>query len=142
MGLTELRVRGERAPRPRVYGAPVVADGFRIQVIEDGPYRVSGGVPLVRTAQVETEFGEPVAWEPDEPVAAATEDYDLCRCGNTSRPPFCDATHERVPFDGTEVADRVGDVARVRGNQHGSTGGWPAGLRDRRRVQPVRSGHG
>jgi CDGSH-type Zn-finger protein len=81
-------------------------DEPRIDVIEDGPYRVSGGVPLVRTAQVETGYGEPVDWEPDDPITTKTPGFDLCRCGNSSRRPFCDATHERVPFDGKEVADR------------------------------------
>jgi CDGSH-type Zn-finger protein len=78
----------------------------RIEITPDGPYRVVGDVPLVRTAQVETEYGEPVAWAPDEPVRAPAGGYDLCRCGNSSRRPFCDATHERVPFEGEEVADR------------------------------------
>jgi CDGSH-type Zn-finger protein len=81
-------------------------NGRRIEVTEDGPYRVVGGVPLVRTAQVETEYGEPVAWAPDEPIPVKGEEYELCRCGHSSRKPFCDATHERVPFDGAEVADR------------------------------------
>ncbi len=80
---------------------------YRVEVTENGPYRVRGGVPLVRTSQVETEYGEPVAWAPDEPVTVKTpDDYDLCRCGHTSNPPFCDSTHEREPFDGTEVAAR------------------------------------
>ena len=78
----------------------------RIEVTEDGPYRVGGGVRLVRTAQIETEYGEPVDWAPDDPIQPPTTDYELCRCGNSSRKPFCDSTHERVPFDGAEVADR------------------------------------
>jgi CDGSH-type Zn-finger protein len=82
-------------------------EAYRIDVTENGPYRVSGGVPLSRTAQVETEYGEPIDWEPDKPVEVKTPDeYELCRCGLSSRKPFCDATHERQPFDGTEVADR------------------------------------
>ena len=78
----------------------------RVEVTADGPYRVVGEVPLVRTGQVETEYGEPVAWEPDAPLEPPTDPYELCRCGRSSRKPFCDATHEREPFDGTEVADR------------------------------------
>jgi CDGSH-type Zn-finger protein len=84
-----------------------VQEPVRIEVTENGPYRVRGGLPLVRTSQVETEYGEPVAWAPDEAVPVRTPaEYDLCRCGQSSRKPFCDSTHERVPFDGTEVARR------------------------------------
>ena len=45
----------------------------RVEVTADGPYRVVGEVPLVRTGQVETEYGEPVAWEPDAPLEPSTE---------------------------------------------------------------------
>lgn len=75
-----------------------------VEVTEDGPYRVRG-VPVVRTAQVETELGEPIAWEPDQPVSDG-RDILLCRCGGSSTKPFCDGTHEVYGFDGTEVADR------------------------------------
>jgi CDGSH-type Zn-finger protein len=79
----------------------------RIEIVENGPYRVRGGVLLVRTAQVETEYGEPVDWEPDAPVEVHTpEDYELCRCGRSSRKPFCDSSHERERWDSEEVARR------------------------------------
>ena len=69
------------------------ADGPRIRITADGPYRVSGAPPLARTAQVETEFGEPVDWEPLEPIAAGKR-YALCRCGRSRTKPFCDDSHE------------------------------------------------
>ena len=80
-------------------------DEQRVEVTAHGPYRVGGGVPLSRTAQVETEYGEPVAYEPDQALPVG-KTYQLCRCGNSSTKPFCDDTHERVPFDDREVADR------------------------------------
>ncbi|HJR96849.1 MAG TPA: CDGSH iron-sulfur domain-containing protein [Actinomycetota bacterium] len=78
----------------------------RIEIEENGPYRVSGGVPLARTAQVETEYGEPVGWVPDEFLDDAGDVYKLCRCGRSGDKPFCDGSHEREEFDGTETAPR------------------------------------
>jgi CDGSH-type Zn-finger protein len=75
-----------------------------VRVTEDGPYEVEG-VPLVRTAQVETEYGEPIDWAPDEPIPAGRRAV-LCRCGRSATKPFCDDSHLTEPFDGTEVADR------------------------------------
>jgi CDGSH-type Zn-finger protein len=80
------------------------ADEPRIEVTEDGPYQVRGRVRVVRTSMVETEYGEPVAWSPDVLVDERT-DPRLCRCGRSSTKPFCDDSHLRDPFDGTEVAD-------------------------------------
>lgn len=79
--------------------------GYRIRVTRNGPYEVTGGAPLVRTAQVETPHGEPVDWEAPTPIETRAE-FELCRCGLSSRKPFCDASHEAANFDGTEVADR------------------------------------
>ena len=83
----------------------------RITVTKDGPYRVEGGPRLGRLAPVETEFGEPVEWERGEDFEQR-QVVELCRCGGSSRKPFCDSTHERIGFDGTETADRRPSAAR------------------------------
>jgi CDGSH-type Zn-finger protein len=77
----------------------------RIVVRPNGPYRVEGGVRLLRTAIVKTPFGEPVAWD-EGPDFAVDGTYELCRCGATATKPFCDGACERIGFDGTETADR------------------------------------
>ena len=80
-----------------------VSDEQKIRVLTNGPYAVRGGVPLARTAQVETEYGEPIDWEPLEPIDVETPDnYQLCRCGHTENRPFCDDTCEG-DFDGSQA---------------------------------------
>lgn len=75
----------------------------RINVSDNGPYEVRGGVPLRRVRPVTNDQGAKVGWAADEPLA--TEDtYWLCRCGQSASKPFCDGSHRRVAFDGTEAA--------------------------------------
>ena len=70
----------------------------------DGPYIVRGGIPLVRKKQVMSEYGEPLDWQKESDLS--TQDvYRLCRCGQSSNKPFCDGSHTKVEFDGTETAD-------------------------------------
>ena len=80
-------------------------DRQRIVVLPDGPYLVYGGVPLKRKHKiVAAENNAALTWQTGETLA--TEDtYALCRCGRSGAKPFCDGTHARVGFDGTESAD-------------------------------------
>jgi CDGSH-type Zn-finger protein len=74
-----------------------------VQVSRDGPYLVSGGLPL-RTETIGTNReGESVTWEPGKKYSPGAS-YALCRCGHSAHKPFCDGTHGRVNFDGTETA--------------------------------------
>ena len=75
-----------------------------IVVRKNGPYVVRGNVPLVRKAQVVSERGEPLAWQTGETIETG-QTYLLCRCGQSRRKPFCDGSHVRTRFDGTESAD-------------------------------------
>lgn len=76
---------------------------MRIKVIEDGPYLVEGGVPLVRAEIVVNDEGDAIAWRETGRIDAG-ESYLLCRCGQSSEKPFCDYSHIAVGFDGTETA--------------------------------------
>jgi CDGSH-type Zn-finger protein len=75
----------------------------QIDVNQDGPYQVSGQVPLRRKRAETTELGEPVGWQDDE-LLATDDTYWLCRCGGSENKPFCDGSHRRIGFDGTEAA--------------------------------------
>jgi CDGSH-type Zn-finger protein len=76
-----------------------------ILVLKNGPYLVYGDVPLVRKRKiVSVENNDAIAWVKTE-VLDTEETYALCRCGMSSTKPFCDGTHVRGKFDGTETAD-------------------------------------
>jgi CDGSH-type Zn-finger protein len=77
----------------------------KIIIRKNGPYTVMGGIPLVRKTPVISEYGEPIAWRKEMDYHPAEEPYDLCRCGNSKNKPFCDGSHRRVGFNGTETAD-------------------------------------
>lgn len=75
----------------------------KITIQEDGPYSVEGDVTLVRKSQVVSEHGEPMTWRKDATLEG-DEGYALCRCGHSGDKPFCDGSHAKVGFDGTERA--------------------------------------
>jgi CDGSH-type Zn-finger protein len=76
----------------------------KIVVLRDGPYLVYGGIPLVRKKKIVSENGDSLTWQKTE-VIETEETYALCRCGRSGSKPFCDGTHARIGFDGTETAD-------------------------------------
>lgn len=78
----------------------------KIVVSKDGPYVVSGSVPLA--IQVITPNEEGLSWDWTEGASFSTQaTYKLCRCGRSKSKPFCDGTHSKIGFDGTETASRV-----------------------------------
>ncbi|HSL42818.1 MAG TPA: CDGSH iron-sulfur domain-containing protein [Anaerolineales bacterium] len=77
----------------------------RVVIIKNGPYVIEGGVPLVSKTQVVSEHGEPLTWRKDGEISVGPGEYRLCRCGQSSNKPFCDDTHLKIDFDGTEDAD-------------------------------------
>jgi CDGSH-type Zn-finger protein len=90
---------------------------MRITVTRNGPYRVRGAVPLARQTIVADEEGSSIAWEQGE-TFDTPEEYALCRCGRSRNKPFCDDSHVRAGFDGTETASRQPYLAQA-GEQDG-----------------------
>ncbi len=78
----------------------------RVRVTPNGPYAVTGAIPLaVEVIEVDSR-GESREWREGRSISTASS-YNLCRCGASSRKPFCDGTHARIEFDGTETASRA-----------------------------------
>jgi CDGSH-type Zn-finger protein len=78
----------------------------RVVVSKNGPYLVSGAVPLARQTIVPDAEGGSEQWRESQPLPAQ-ESYALCRCGHSANKPFCDGTHRKIGFDGTETASRA-----------------------------------
>lgn len=59
-----------------------------IEVSKDGPYRITGGLPLMDgDGRVEPRV-----------TGASTEHYSLCRCGHSQNKPFCSGMHWYIKF--------------------------------------------
>jgi len=84
-----------------------------IEVSKDGPYRVTGGIPLT------DEHGADIARN----EGASLEHYSLCRCGKSQNKPFCSGMHWYANFrDPLPPSDREPTLFEW-------AGGYPALLR-------------
>jgi CDGSH-type Zn-finger protein len=77
----------------------------KIEVVKNGPYLVSGGLPLSEQHIVTNKEGESLDYQEGKKYPEQAQ-YALCRCGQSGNKPFCDGTHKKVQFDGTETASR------------------------------------
>jgi CDGSH-type Zn-finger protein len=82
-----------------------IATAAQVQIAKNGPYLVSGSLPLLTETIGANQEGDSVKWIPG-PAHPPQASYALCRCGQSAQKPFCDGTHARVAFDGTETASR------------------------------------
>lgn len=89
-----------------------VTKDMRIKIIKNGPYVVSGDIPLCEKI-IEPKGNGYVYKEGRKFTHSKT--YSLCRCGKSTNHPYCDGKHQAANFDGTETAsrDKYEDRARV-----------------------------
>lgn len=79
----------------------------KIKVLPNGPYEVSGNIPLNQLRYIADHKGASVKYKEIQKYEV-TGTYHLCRCGRTGNYPFCDGSHlAGVPFDGTETASHA-----------------------------------
>lgn len=83
--------------------AEKIGDKLTLRVIKNGPYFVSGAVPLYPMT-IECDGKEtPIKWAVGTKFNTP-QSYILCRCGQSNNRPFCDSSHVKVKFDGTETS--------------------------------------
>jgi CDGSH-type Zn-finger protein len=80
--------------------------GRRIIVSKDGPYVVSGNIPLSMQIITPNDAGASWDWKQGKTFDTKSE-YELCRCGRSKTKPFCDDTHKKIRFHGKETASRT-----------------------------------
>ncbi|MDR0357288.1 MAG: CDGSH iron-sulfur domain-containing protein [Clostridiales Family XIII bacterium] len=87
----------------------------KIKITEDGPYIVTGDVPLKQAVIEQDEQGNSVAWGEGRAYDTEGKPYALCRCGRSKNKPFCDGTHASIGWKGKETASRApyAEAARV-----------------------------
>ena len=77
----------------------------KIKIMKNGPYMVTGSLPLGKDIEVIGSDGEPEKWEKGQ-TFPLKQGYALCRCGKSAAKPFCDGSHIQAGFNGTETAQR------------------------------------
>ena len=77
-----------------------------ITVSKDGPYRITGD-DVSQVTLIDHE-GNPIDTTGKKVIS-------LCRCGASTKKPFCDGTHSRIGFRGAEQARAEFDAAAPAG---------------------------
>jgi CDGSH-type Zn-finger protein len=67
-------------------------DGSKIRVRKNGPYLVSGEIPLTKQIIGIDAAGDSYKWSEGKKYPSK-DNYALCRCGKSSNKPFCDGSH-------------------------------------------------
>jgi CDGSH-type Zn-finger protein len=77
---------------------------MKVKVTENGPYIVTGNIPLYKEVIISDKDGNAVKFEKKEKIPH-NESYLLCRCGKSKNKPFCDGSH-KIDFNGEEIASK------------------------------------
>lgn len=75
----------------------------KIKIIKDGPYLVSGNIPL--SELVITNSNGSNFYKKGREIKT-DDSYALCRCGHSKNKPFCDGSHKDVNFSGKTTASK------------------------------------
>ena len=79
---------------------------IRISVSKDGPYIVSGQVPIQEKIIESDKDGNSIKWK-DGKKFKCDGSCALCRCGNSLTKPFCSGMHAKIGFKGDETANNI-----------------------------------
>jgi CDGSH-type Zn-finger protein len=75
---------------------------MKVKVLKNGPYQITGKIPLDQLKLVPNAKEFPLFYEKVKDYSEQATCY-LCRCGKSKNKPFCDGSHN-PDFDGAETA--------------------------------------
>ncbi len=81
----------------------IMKTSAKIKVSKNGPYLVSGSVPVSTQTIITDTEGTALRLREDKKYQLQDK-CGLCRCGQSKNRPYCDGTHLRIGFDGSETA--------------------------------------
>ena len=87
-------------------------DPITITVRENGPFVIVGD-DMARVLLVDAQ-GQTISTEGRKAIS-------LCRCGASTKKPFCDGTHSKVGFRGAEAAQQAYDAGSAGESKPGMT---------------------
>ena len=79
---------------------------MNIKITKNGPYVVDSDIPLKDVNTVGDAKGAVLSFEAEKDYDKTSSAAYLCRCGHSNNKPFCDGTHAKIGFDGTETNNR------------------------------------
>jgi CDGSH-type Zn-finger protein len=85
----------------------------KVKVTTNGPYLVTGGVPLSEQDICVDKEDQCHGWKEGQKYPVQ-ESYALCRCGHSQHKPYCDGSHVKVKFEGTETASNTPYLEQAR----------------------------
>ena len=80
----------------------------KIEICKNGPYLVSGKIPVNQEKTIFDSEGNPLKTEVTKNLCLDNQ-TTLCRCGGSENKPFCDGSHRKNGFDGTENSKNLKD---------------------------------
>jgi CDGSH-type Zn-finger protein len=80
-------------------------ENYEIKVTKNGPYLVSGNISITKEIIASDKDGYPIKYITEKHYKDK-KTYALCRCGKSKNNPYCDNTHTKISFDGTETASK------------------------------------
>ena len=92
LGMTRGRMSDTSGGKERDVDDSTPGEQPRITVSKNGPYLVSGEVPIAGQTIVKDDAGDSVGWRQGK-KHDPKQSCALCRCGKSVNIPFCDGSH-------------------------------------------------